>query len=77
MYTEFEAWYDLQLTKTKRGLEKTYRSIQKDYDYWKQFVILNNLRRSERNFYLGKIQSLKLKLNTLTILIQKYEGHVF
>ena len=76
IYPKFEEWYNRQLLKNKYELEKTYHSIQKDYDYWKQFIILNSLRRSARNFYLSKTQTLKLKLNILNILISQYEKHI-
>ena len=69
MYQEFEEWYNLQLTKTEVALEETYQEIQEDYDYWRKFILIEYHRRSKKNFYLGKIQSLKIKLNTLAILI--------
>jgi hypothetical protein len=73
MYQDFEEWYNLQLTKTEVALEETYQEIQKDYDRWKNFIIVEQLsmRRSKKHFYLRKMQSLKLKLNTLAILMWK------
>ena len=72
MYQDFEEWYNLQLTKTEVALEETYQEIQKDYDYWRNFLLVEHrFRRSKKHFYLGKIQSLKLKLNTLAILMWK------
>lgn len=72
MYQDFEEWYNLQLTKTEVALEETYQEIQEDYDRWKNFLLAEHcFRRSKKYFYSGKIQSLKLKLNTLAILMWK------